>query len=442
MKVVLLAAGKSNRLKPIADKNLLNFAGIPLIVRQLATLSKAGFDDFIVVGGKHNLESLKELMNNLPIKVQVVEQEDLDDGMAGAVTSVERLVKSGPMLIVSGNDVVERKAFDIVMEAHRANENALIVARKVSKYFPGGYLKVDEDDVIKEIIEKPGAGNEPSDLINLVVHYFGESADLFKILDNVSSENDDRYEVALDTLIKKGSKIKAIAYDEFWQAVKYPWHVLDLMEYYLNLLTEKDANYLDNDRVQIADSAIIKGNVVLEDGVKVMDNAVIIGPAYIGANSVIATGALVRNSQIGANCVVGFSTEVARSYLGDTVWTHSNYIGDSVIGDNCSFGAGTVTGNLRLDEGNINMAIKSEQIDSERNKFGLITGANVRCGINTSFMPGVKIGNNCMIGAGIVVSKDTDDNKFVYAKTELIVKDNKATLDAEKRQVMQNKLRS
>lgn len=442
MKVILLAAGRSKRIKPIADKNLLGFTGIPLIVRQLATLSKAGFDDFIVVGGKHNLEHLKDLMNNLPIKVEVVEQTNLDAGMAGAVTAVESLVMSGPMLIVSGNDVVEKKAFDEVMKAHRANENALILARKVSTYFPGGYLKVDREGVIKEIIEKPGAGNEPGDLINLVVHYFGESADLFKMLKNVESSGDDRYEVALDSLIKKGSKIKAITYVGYWQAIKYPWHVLDLMKYYLNLLTEKDANYLDNGNIQVANSAIIKGNVFLEDGVKIMDNAVVIGPAYVGANTVIATGALVRDSQIGANCVIGFSTEVARSYLGDNVWTHSNYIGDSVIGDNCSFGAGTVTGNLRLDEGNICVSIKGEKINSERNKFGIITGCGVRCGINTSFMPGVKIGNNCMIGAGIAVSEDIDDDKYVYAKTELIVKNNNVKLDAEKRLDMQNKLRS
>ena len=164
---------------------------------------------------------------------------------------------------------------------------------------------------------------------------------------------------------------------------------------------------------------------MIEEGVKIMDNAVIVGPAYIGKNSVVATNALVRDSHIGENCVIGFGTEIARSHLGNNVWTHTNYIGDSVIGNNVSFGAGTVTGNLRLDEGNIQVNISGEKIDSGMNKFGLVTGDNVRVGINTSFMPGVKIGKNCMIGGGIIVANDVEDNKFVYGKMELVVKDNK-----------------
>jgi bifunctional UDP-N-acetylglucosamine pyrophosphorylase/glucosamine-1-phosphate N-acetyltransferase len=84
--------------------------------------------------------------------------------------------------------------------------------------------------------------------------------------------------------------------------------------------------------------------------------------------------------------------------------------------------------------------IQGEKIDSGMNKFGLITGNNVRCGINTSFMPGIKIGNNTFVGAGIVVAQDIEDNKFVYAKTELVIKDNVAQLDEKKREEMKKKM--
>jgi len=150
----------------------------------------------------------------------------------------------------------------------------------------------------------------------------------------------------------------------------------------------------------------------------------------------------VRCSQIGDDCVIGFGTEVARSHIGDHVWTHTNYIGDSVIGNNCSFGAGTVTGNLRLDEEHISVNIHGEKICSGTNKFGLVTGDNVRCGINTSFMPGVKIGNNCFIGAGIIVAQDVEDDKFVYGKTELTIKDNISKTDLGKREEMEKQLRA
>jgi len=197
---------------------------------------------------------------------------------------------------------------------------------------------------------------------------------------------------------------------------------------------------LKTDGAEIAKSAVIRGNVYLEDGVKVMDHATIVGPAYIGKNSVVAGNALVRGACIGANCVVGYATEVARSFLGDRVWTHSNYVGDSVIGNNVSFGAGTVTGNLRFDEGNISVNVRGAKFDSGRNKFGLITGDHVRSGINTSFMPGVKIGTNVCVGAGLIVGTDIENNKFVTGKTELIIGENLLDISAMNRDHMKNKL--
>ena len=184
-------------------------------------------------------------------------------------------------------------------------------------------------------------------------------------------------------------------------------------------------------KVTIAATAAVGKNVYLDEGVRVLDNAVIQGPAYIGKNTIIATGALVRGSHIGSNCVIGFGSEVARSYVGEGVWTHTNYVGDSIIGNNVSFGSGAVTGNLRLDEKPIGVVIQNakspqgEKINSHRTKLGLITGNNIRAGINTSFMPGVKIGSNSCVGAGITVAQDIPENSFVTGKWELKIKPNR-----------------
>ena len=39
-------------------------------------------------------------------------------------------------------------------------------------------------------------------------------------------------------------------------------------------------------------------------------------------------------------------------------------------------------------------------------------------------MPGIKVGNNCRLGAGIVVAEDIPDNSFVKYKTKLTIKEN------------------
>jgi len=329
-------------------------------------------------------------------------------------------------------------AYELVMKAAQNDDfESYIVGKKVNQYFPGGYLEIEANGTIKSIIEKPGEGNEPSNLVNIVIHYHKNTAKLIEALRNVKTENDDKYEVALNNLIKSGSKMQAVSFEGNWQPIKFPWHIFKVMKLQFEQIEGRISP-----EAQIAKSAIInnKDKVIIESGAKIFDNAVINGPCYIGKNVIVANNALVRDSIVNDGCVVGYSTEIARSYLGENVWTHTNYIGDSIIAGNCSFGSGTVTGNLRLDEQDIKININGKSVSSGANKFGLITGENIRCGINTSFMPGIKIGSNSMIGAGLVIPQDIPENSFVKGKIELEIRENTTQLDEEKRREMREKI--
>jgi UDP-N-acetylglucosamine diphosphorylase / glucose-1-phosphate thymidylyltransferase / UDP-N-acetylgalactosamine diphosphorylase / glucosamine-1-phosphate N-acetyltransferase / galactosamine-1-phosphate N-acetyltransferase len=431
MKVLLLAAGRSRRVKPIEDKNFLRFCGKQLIHHQVDALRGGGFDDFVIIGGAHNLERLnafaeKMVAEHENLRIQVVEQEDLDAGMAGAILSTRNaVVDNEPILIVSSNDVVEQEAYRLIFDAAQNDYfESCILGKRVTEYFPGGYLEVDAQWQIKSMIEKPGEGNEPSDLVNLVLHLHKNPERLFNYLEESTSSKDDLYEVALDKMMKSGVKMQAIPYEGYWQAIKYPWHVMEVAKHYF----DKMPHHIDP-AATIEEGATIKGEVVIEEGAKIFAGATIVGPAYIGKNCVIATNSLVRESYLGEGCVIGYTTEVARSFLGDDVWTHSNYLGDSVIGSNVSFGAGTNTGNLRFDEKNISITIDEERVDSGCNKLGIITGDDIRVGINTSFMPGIKIGGNSLIGASIMIGKNIPKGSFVTGEMgPLKVVENKATI--------------
>lgn len=413
MKTLILAAGRSKRVKPIEDKNFLKFSGKTLIERQIEMLKAAGFTDLILVGGAHNLDRLKEVAKRCG--VVLVEQKNLDEGMAGAILSAEQELGNEPLVVFSSNDVLDQTAFEKIKAASTGSADAYLLAYEVKHYFPGGYLKT-KGKRITGIVEKPEPGTQPSNWINLVLHLHKHPEKLIETLKKTSSNKDDLYELALATLMQK-MNFEAVPYEGFWQALKFPWHVLDLMNAQLKHLKKSI-----HPSVQIAPTATINGEVVLEEGVKVMDNAVIQGPVYIGKNTTIATNALVRESMVGESCVIGFSTEIARSFIGDHTWFHSNYTGDSVIGDNCSFGAGGVCANLRLDEKEISSAGQN----SGRNKLGPILGNDIRVGVNTSLMPGVRIGSNSMIGSGLVIAQDIDANSFVTGKMELSIKENHA----------------
>ena len=190
----------------------------------------------------------------------------------------------------------------------------------------------------------------------------------------------------------------------------------------------------------IAETAKVNGNVIIESGVKIFDNAVINGPVYIGKNCIIGNNALVRSSMLGDDCVVGFSSEVARSYLRSKVWLHMNYLGDSIIEDNVSFGSTAHTANFRLDEGTIKVNIKGEKIDSGLTKLGAIIGSNVRVGTAVSIMPGIKIGRGSFIGAGLVADEDVADGKFVYYKQEKQIKDNNVDISRVSRENLKKKI--
>jgi bifunctional UDP-N-acetylglucosamine pyrophosphorylase/glucosamine-1-phosphate N-acetyltransferase len=335
---------------------------------------------------------------------------------------------------VSSNDIVDETCYELIKKFLSENStDSALVGYKVEKYFPGGYLTVS-DGLITSIVEKPGEGNEPSDLVNIVMHLHRDASKFFDALKKVSSDRDDQYEVALDSLFSGGVKYHALQYSGFWQPIKYPWHVLKAKDFFLSRIKKSISS-----SAVIADTAVIHGEVIIADNVKIFDHAVIQGPAYIGKGSVVATSALVRDSIIGERCVVGFTTEVARSYLADDVWTHKNYIGDSIIDSNCSFGSGTVTGNLRLDESEISVNIKDQKVATGETKLGLICGSGVRCGINTSFMPGIKIGTDSFVGAGITIGTDIADASYVTGDWSLKTKPNVKQAASRNEQMMKLK---
>ncbi len=436
MRAVLIAAGRSKRLWPIGDKNFLSFMGKPLIWHQINVLKSCGMESIIVVGGVHNLSGLQSVGSVSGNLVTCVEQIDLETGMAGAVLSAKHLINSEPFLFVSSNDVVEQHALDYLFEkSSQSQATSLLLGKKVREYFPGGYVDVDSHNRLKRIVEKPGEGNEPSDMVNIVMHVHKNPALLFEMLENTDFQTDGKYEEALNCLVRKGNTIEVVPYDGFWQPIKYPWHILPLARFLFN-----QTKPFISKSSSISPKASIDGAVFVDDDVRIFDYAVISGPCYLGKGTIVGNFSLVRDSFVGNKCVIGFSSEVARSYVGDGVWLHKNYVGDSVIGDNCAFGSGTVTGNLRLDEEQISVLVEDKKMPVGSNKFGLVAGTGVRVGINTSFMPGVKVGSNSFVGAGIVVAQDIPENMFVTGTWDLRIHENRRRASIDRREHMRNSI--
>ncbi len=398
MKTIFLASGKSSRCAPLSDKNFLEFCGKPLMLHLLENARAGGLQNFVIVSNGENLDQIKEVCADIDFlhNVEIVVQPNLEDGMAGGILAgLEKVSDDESVFIMGGNDYVESSIYAEMLRQAKEKDGA-ILAKHMDTYFPGGYLKIDVDGKILSVIEKPGEGNEPSNLVNIVSHFFQKSSDLKEALAFAKSDKDDVYETALDHLFKTKNFI-ATEYKGVWQAIKYPWHVLEMM----NIFLEKQTSSI-HPTAEIAASAIIKGeSVVIEAGVKIFDNAVIQGPCYIGKNATVGNNALVRNSNIGASSGAGYNTEIARSFLAHDVSSHIAYIGDSVIDSGVNFGAYSCTANLRLDKASVQVKIKGERVDSHHQKLGAIVKSGVQIGIHAMLMPGSKVEDH--VGPGVVV---------------------------------------
>jgi bifunctional UDP-N-acetylglucosamine pyrophosphorylase/glucosamine-1-phosphate N-acetyltransferase len=120
---------------------------------------------------------------------------------------------------------------------------------------------------------------------------------------------------------------------------------------------------------------------------------------------------------VGSGSEVGYSTEVARSYVGAYCELHTNYVGDSVLSEGVHMGSGAVTANLRLDYRSVPVQVTSSsgeirRVDTRREKLGVIAGSYSQMGINASIMPGQRIGRDAIVGAAVMLSRDLPDNRF------------------------------
>ena len=437
MKAVFLCGGSGKRMFPITeDKFLLDFLGKPLLEHQITTAREAGLSHFVIIGSPGNIARIEEMTKQMQgIRVNLALQKE-PLGIADALKSAEPFLH-GQLLMINPNDVFASSACSkIIGEAERATASSYILGYQVEEYFPGGYLEVNSQNELLHIVEKPTPGEEPSNMVNILIHCHSNPTELLRFIEAVETTRDDVYECALDKMVKEGHKIKVVPYDGFWAPIKYPWHIFKVMEYFLD-----NAQPYTAPSARVSDKATIAGKVILSDNVRVLENAVIRGPAYIGANTVIGNNALVRDySHVGSNSVVGYSTEVKHSYIGDNCWFHSNYIGDSIIDDDCSLGSGTVLANFRLDEGYIRVKVGDSLLDTGYDKLGAIMGRGCRIGVNASLMPGVRVGPDSFVGPQICLREDLGANKTALLESRHEIKDNEISLDEAKRQALLKRL--
>jgi bifunctional UDP-N-acetylglucosamine pyrophosphorylase/glucosamine-1-phosphate N-acetyltransferase len=437
MKAVILAAGTGNRVFPLAvnkPKPMFKLLSKPLMEYVIEELAAAEINEAVCVVG-HNSEQIVEYFGTEShgVKMSYVTQEE-PKGMADALLTAEKAVNGEKFLVVNGDDVFDpglvKKMLPVAI-----NSEIVFACQPVEETWKFGILSLDGDRVTG-IVEKPDKGKEPSN--NAVIGVYMLSPDVFDYIRRVPP-GDSQYEQAVQLMIEEGKDVRAVTYDGFFGSYKLPWDLLRLNEYFLSNLD----SYI-SPTAEISPHAVVTGDhVYIGENVRVLEHATIKGPCYIGDGAIIGNNCLIRDStSIGTQTVVGFGTEVKYSVIGDHCWTHSAYVGDSVIGDNCSLGAGTITANLRFDEQNIFVDVLGKgKMDSGTNKLGAIMADNCKTGSNATLMPGVKIGPHSIVGPGVLLTTDLPPNKIALVDKQVLkIRDNPISLDGRASRQLREKL--
>jgi len=432
LQTVILAGGAGKRVFPLATnkpKPMFKVLGKPLIRHTIETLKEAGLKDFIIVTGR-NGEQIKDYFadgSELGVSIEYTSQKEAL-GMANALETTKDLVKDY-FFVVNADDVFESSLIkEMAKQFKKGSADIVLACKPVEETWKFGIVRIEKDMVTK-FIEKPQRGQEPSNLAVIGVYIMTK-----KIFDYYKKIplSDHQYEDAIQRFIEDGNIVRAFGYNGFFAGYKYPWDLFTINKHLMNMHIKKQTI---EDDVDISEKAQVEGKAWIRRGTRILEGACIRGPCYIGSDSLIGNNSMVRDySSIGNNCIVGFSTEIKHSLIGDDCWFHTNYIGDSIISDKCLFGAGAITANFRLDKKNIMLRIEGQEVDSGTNKLGAIVGDNCTAGINACFSPGARIGPHSIIGPGVNLQGDLEPFKMIFMnRKSYVVKENKITTSSEKK---------
>jgi len=379
MQSIILAAGEGSRMRPLTantPKVMLPVAGKPLLEEIILRAIDAGSDRFVIVVG-YQADRVRSHFGDgsrLGVRIEYAVQER-QLGTGHALMAAESIA-SDHFLVLNGDVLPDTDSLRAM-----SREDAAVSAIRVDDPTRYGVF-LEENGIFKSVVEK--SPEPPSNLANAGIYVLNRS--VFDALRAMPLSERGEYELtdALNSLAARET-IKIVNLKS-WLEIGRPWDILAANETMLKALEPRILG-------DVEPGATLKGSVSVGENSQIMAGAYIEGPVIIGENCKIGPNCYIRPSTcIGDDVRVGNAVEIKNSAIfSGTKIGHLSYVGDSVIGQNCNFGAGTICSNLRHDKALIKSFIKGKRVDSGRRKLGAIMGDNVMTGIHTSIYTGTVI---------------------------------------------------
>ncbi|ADV50854.1 transferase, LpxA family [Cellulophaga algicola DSM 14237] len=179
---------------------------------------------------------------------------------------------------------------------------------------------------------------------------------------------------------------------EHFEAVQHlaPWDITNNLKAIIEeILPKLGADFT------IADGIAIHKTTVIETGVTIKSPFIAMENCHLGANSYFREGVFLDRS-----VKIGPCSEIKSSIIGTkTAIAHLNYIGNSIIGEQVNFEAGSIAANHynEREDKTIWVTYHDAIIATGVEKFGALVGDNSRIGANGVLSPGTILKKNAIV---------------------------------------------
>ncbi|MDC3104757.1 sugar phosphate nucleotidyltransferase [bacterium] len=317
MNIIIPMAGRGSRLRPhtlTTPKPLIAFAGKSIVQRLVEDIVNVCDEEIneiaFIIGdfGKEVERNLINIANDLGAEGKIFYQ-DLPLGTAHAILCAKESLKGN--VVVAFADTLFKADFKL-----EKNSDGIIWVNKIDDPSSFGVVKVNEEKIITDFVEKPEFF--VSDLAIIGIYYFKSGENLNKelqyLIDNdIKDKGEYQLTNALENMKNKGLKFTTGEVTEW----------LDCGNKDATVHTCERVLYHNKNTEMIADDSQ-------------MINSKIIEPCYIGS------GTKIENSIIGPNVSIGNNTIILNSQIKESIIQNTSKIENaklykSMIGNNVFF---------------------------------------------------------------------------------------------------------
>ena len=442
LKVVILAAGKGSRMRSSLPKVLQPLSSLPLLSHVVQTANKLTDAEVTVVIG-HGADKVRDEMSSFTALNFVEQLEQL--GTGHAVKQADSAYSDEDTVLVLYGDVpltrpeTLKDLLGLVDEEHPLSVLTVTLANST------GYGRIirDAHHQVSSIVEEKDANVEQKLVKEVNTGIMAVSGVyLRKWLNDLSCDNAQTEYYLTDIIAMCVADGKQVATTQPVDEIevlgvndKLQLHNLEraYQQQQIAKLFEQGVTIIDASRLDIRGelkvgqdvlidvNCIFEGTVSLGNNVSIGANC-IIKNSSIADNSVIQPFSHVEEASVATNCTIGPYARLRPGSvlsegvkIGNFVETkkvdigkgskinHLSYVGDTVMGEECNIGAGTITCNY-----------------DGVNKHKTNIGNHVFVGSASQLIAPVSIGDNATIGAGSTIAKNADADELTLSRSKQI----------------------